>query len=62
LIIEYLFDFPGMGTKMQSAFSSNDYAVLFAMVMFVAIVTILSSVVADLLYAWADPRVRLAKK
>lgn len=62
LVIEYLFDFPGMGIKMQSAFSSNDYAVLFAMVMFVAIVTILSSVVADLLYAWADPRVRFAKR
>lgn len=62
LIIEYLFDFPGMGSKMQSAFINNDYAVLFAMVMFVAIVTILSSILADLLYAWADPRVRYAKR
>jgi len=62
LVIEYLFDFPGMGIKMQSAFINNDYAVLFAMVMFVAIITILSSVMADLLYAWADPRVRFAKR
>jgi len=51
-----------MGIKMQSAFINNDYAVLFAMVMFVAIITILSSVMADLLYAWADPRVRFAKR
>lgn len=62
LVIEYLFDFPGMGSKMQNAFINNDYAVLFAMVMFVAVITILSNVLADLLYAWADPRVRLEKR
>lgn len=62
LVIEYLFDFPGMGFKMQQAFATNDYAVLFAMVQFVACVTILGSVLADVLYAWADPRVRFAKR
>ncbi|MCB0531744.1 MAG: ABC transporter permease [Lewinellaceae bacterium] len=61
LVVEYLFDFPGMGTKMGSAFANNDYAVLFAMVMFVSVVTILGNLLADLLYAWADPRVRFAK-
>lgn len=62
LVIEYLFDFPGMGIKMVSAFANNDYAVLFAMVMFVSLVTILGQLLADLLYAWADPRVRFAKR
>ncbi len=62
LVVEYLFDFPGMGTKMVSAFANNDYAVLFAMVMFAAIVTIIGSLIADILYAWADPRVRFAKR
>lgn len=62
LVVEYLFDFPGMGTKMGSAFANNDYAVLFAMVMFVSVVTILGNLLADLLYAWADPRVRFAKQ
>lgn len=62
LVIEYLFDFPGMGYKMQQAFANNDYAVLFAMVQFVAFVTIMGSILADVLYAWADPRVRFAKR
>lgn len=62
LVLEYLFDFPGMGIKMQTAFINNDYAVLFAMVMFVAVVTILSNVLADVLYAWVDPRVRLGRR
>jgi len=62
LVVEYLFDFPGMGIKMQTAFAQNDYAVLFAMVMFVALVTIIGTLVADVLYAWADPRVRFARR
>jgi len=61
LVVEYLFDFPGMGTKMESAFANNDYAVLFAMVMFVSVVTILGNLLADVLYAWADPRVRFGR-
>jgi len=62
LVVEYLFDFPGMGIKMEAAFSQNDYAVLFAMVMFAATVTVLGSLVADVLYAWADPRVRFGRR
>lgn len=62
LVVEYLFDFPGMGTKMESAFANNDYAVLFAMVMFVSVVTILGTLLADVLYAWADPRVRFGRR
>jgi len=62
LVVEYLFDFPGMGIKMESAFSQNDYAVLFAMVMFAAAVTVLGTLVADVLYAWADPRVRFGRR
>ncbi|MEQ1744199.1 MAG: ABC transporter permease [Saprospiraceae bacterium] len=62
LVVEYLFDFPGMGIKMEAAFSQNDYAVLFAMVMFAAAVTVFGSLLADVLYAWADPRVRFGRR
>jgi peptide/nickel transport system permease protein len=62
LVVEYLFDFPGMGIKMEAAFAQNDYAVLFAMVMFAATATIIGTLLADLLYAWADPRVRFARR
>lgn len=62
LVIEYLFNFPGMGTKTQSAFMNQDYPVLYAILMIAAALTILGSLVADMLYAWADPRVRFSKK
>ncbi|MCS6927910.1 MAG: ABC transporter permease [Saprospiraceae bacterium] len=59
LVVEYLFDFPGMGVKMQTSFAQHDYPVLFAMVMFIAAVTLVGMFLADVLYAWADPRVRI---
>ncbi len=62
LVIEYLFNFPGMGTKTQAAFMDRDYPVLYAILMLAAILTILGSLVADMLYAWADPRVRFSKR
>lgn len=62
LVVEYLFDFPGMGVKMQTSFAQHDYPVLFAMVMFIAAVTLLGMLIADALYAWADPRVRLGRR
>jgi peptide/nickel transport system permease protein len=61
LVIEYLFNYPGMGTKTQSAFMDQDYPVLYAILMIAAALTILGSLVADMLYAWVDPRVRFSK-
>jgi peptide/nickel transport system permease protein len=58
LVVEYLFQFPGLGMKTQEAFTGGDYNVLFAILMLSAALTIVSNLIADLLYAWADPRVR----
>jgi peptide/nickel transport system permease protein len=62
LVIEYLFQTPGMGVKAQEAFVSRDYPVLFAILMIASFLTVLGNLLADLLYAWADPRVRFARK
>ncbi|MEY3248295.1 MAG: hypothetical protein RL742_338 [Bacteroidota bacterium] len=62
LVIEYLFQTPGMGVKAQEAFVSRDYPVLFAILMIAAFLTVLGNLFADLLYAWADPRVRFTRK
>lgn len=60
LVIEYLFNYPGMGTKTQAAFADQDFPVLYAILMITAVLTILGSLVADMLYAWVDPRVRFS--
>lgn len=58
LVIETLFNFPGMGKKAQSAFLSYDLTTLCAILMIAAFFSIVGNLIADLMYAWADPRVR----
>jgi peptide/nickel transport system permease protein len=62
VVVESLFLFPGMGLKTQEAFLERDYPVLFAIVMLSAVLTILANILADVLYAWADPRVRMGRR
>lgn len=62
LIIEYLFNLPGMGLKTQEAFLGRDYPVLFAIVMIGAFFTIICQLVGDWLYAWLDPRVQYTEE
>lgn len=57
LVVEYLFNFPGMGLKTQEAFVARDYPMLFAIVLIGAVLTIISNIIADWLYAALDPRV-----
>ncbi len=61
LVVEYLFQFPGLGMKTHEAYMSGDYPVLFFILMLAAALAILGNLIADLLYAWADPRIRFAK-
>ena len=58
VIVELLFNFSGMGQLVQGSFVDNNHPVLFALLMFASMFTIVSHLIADILYAWADPRVR----
>lgn len=58
LIVESLFSYSGMGTLTMEALRNYDYDMLYAIMMLAAVVTVLGNLIADILYAWADPRVR----
>jgi peptide/nickel transport system permease protein len=58
VIVELLFNFSGIGQLLQGSFAGNNHPVLFALLMFASMFTIFSNLIADILYAWADPRVR----
>lgn len=60
LVVETLFNFPGLGIKTQTAFLHHDLGTLSAVLMAVAILTITGNIVADVMYALADPRVRFS--
>lgn len=58
LITESVFNYPGMGYLFFQSAQNQDYPVLLGFVIVVAIATIIGSLVADILYAVLDPRVR----
>lgn len=62
LVVEALFNFPGMGSKTLEAYLGNDLPLLSAIMMLAALLTVLGSLLADILYMVADPRVRFAKE
>jgi len=61
VIIESIFSIPGMGQEIYEAILNNDYPVIVAVFTLTGILTILGYLVADVLYALADPRISFTK-
>ena len=59
VVIESLFAWPGIGTLVLQAVSSNDYPLILLTTMMTACVTMFASLLVDILTAALDPRVRL---
>ena len=60
VLVELIFSWPGMGYVTAIAVSSRDYALVTSSVLITSTVVVLGTIAADLLYAFADPRVRAA--
>jgi peptide/nickel transport system permease protein len=58
LIVEELFNFPGIGLLFWNASQDRDYPVLLGVVLVVTASTVVGSLLADVGYAIMDPRVR----
>jgi peptide/nickel transport system permease protein len=58
IVIEAIFNYPGMGLLFWNASQTSDYPVELGVVLVIAVATVLGSLLADLLQALADPRVR----
>jgi peptide/nickel transport system permease protein len=58
LIVEELFNFPGIGLAYYNAAVNGDYPVVFGVTVLVALATVLGNLFADVAYAILDPRVR----
>ena len=59
LIVEVIFRWPGLGSELVGSVLNRDYPVAQSLTLLLAAVVVVSSVMADLLHRWADPRVRL---
>lgn len=58
VVIETVFGWPGMGRLVVEAIGQRDYPVMMGVTFVIAAMVILGSLVADLLYGVADPRIR----
>jgi peptide/nickel transport system permease protein len=60
VVTETLFAYPGIGSLAYDSVQANDITVIEAIVLFTAVLYMLSNLLADILYAALNPRVRLA--
>ena len=59
VIVEQIFQWDGVGLLYYSSIQSRDYPTVLGLTVATAVVTLLASLLSDLLYAAADPRIRL---
>jgi len=60
VIVEQIFAWPGLGRLYFDAILARDYPVILGVTLLTGVATLAATLVADLLYAAADPRVRYA--
>jgi oligopeptide transport system permease protein len=60
LVVERIFNLPGLGKFFVTSALQRDYTVVMGMVIFFATLILALNLLADILYAVLDPRVRLA--
>ena len=59
LIVEIMFSWPGLGRLSVEAAFNRDYSMLMGMGFIVSTMVILANLLADVLYAYIDPRIRI---
>jgi peptide/nickel transport system permease protein len=59
LLIEYLFNYPGLGLLFYQALGNQDYNILLAYTVLAGILTVIGNLLADIAITIADPRVRV---
>jgi peptide/nickel transport system permease protein len=60
ILVEYTFSIPGMFSLMTQALGNADLPVIEGVAIAGALLVVTANLVADLLHAWLDPRVRTA--
>lgn len=61
VLTETLFDWPGIGNLFYRAFQMRDYPLIQGITLWLAIVYVSISMLMDIAYSWADPRIRLVE-
>lgn len=58
VVVEIVFSYPGIGRLLVNSVGARDFPVIQALVLLIGVAVILANLVADILYAYLDPRIR----
>ena len=61
-IVESVFSWPGLGTLGMSAINNRDYPMIMGITMLSCVILLLGNFLADILYGFADPRIKQGKE
>ena len=59
VIVEQIFTWPGMGRLFFESLRERDYPTIMGLTLLFSLLTLAGQLVADILYAWVDPRVSM---
>jgi peptide/nickel transport system permease protein len=60
VLVEYVFNWPGMSTPLLRAVEARDYPMVVGIVLTISVLFVTLNLVMDLVYAALDPRIRHA--
>jgi ABC-type dipeptide/oligopeptide/nickel transport system permease component len=58
VLVERVFAIPGVGSLLVSSIFGQDYVVVQAITLIIAVIILLVNLIVDISYAWLDPRIR----
>ena len=61
VIVESVFSWPGLGRLLSKSVVKQDYPVVQAIVLIIAILTVVCNILGDIVSAILDPRIRVEK-
>jgi oligopeptide ABC transporter, permease protein appB len=59
IFIERIFSYPGMGNLFISSIGSRDYSVVTALILLFGFLTLIGSLLSDIILSIVDPRIRI---
>ena len=58
VVVEHIFNLPGIGSLVVTTLAQRDYTILSALNLMMAAFVLLVNVIIDISYAWLDPRIQ----
>jgi peptide/nickel transport system permease protein len=58
-LLESLFTYRGIGYQLADAIAKRDYPIMQGVFLVITIAVVLANLLADFLYGWLDPRIRI---